>query len=237
MKERKVYLSIIIPARNEQDSIVSTIEHFSSHIDTSQTEIVVVDDHSTDNTAGVIKCILQDKPFVIFVKNINKPGFAGALRTGFDHARGEYVLPVMADGCDDPETIPLMLEKAKEGYDLVCGCRYMKGGKKYGGPFLQGFFSKLVCLSLYHIARIPTRDITNAFKLYRRRALQNIQLNENGFAVSMEAALKFHLNNCKICDVPTVWQGRKKGRSKFRLTRTLPYVKLYLCALGKRWKK
>ncbi|MCM8822299.1 MAG: glycosyltransferase family 2 protein [Candidatus Omnitrophica bacterium] len=237
MKGNRIYLSIIIPARNEKDSIGSTINNLLKFIDKEKTEIIVVDDHSTDDTSKVVESVSQDNPFVHLVKNIDEPGFANALKTGFSRANGEYVLPVMADGCDAPETISLMLEKAESGYDLVCGCRYMKGGGKSGGPFLQGFFSKFVCLSLYYIARIPTKDISNAFKLYRRQIIQTINLNEKGFAVSMEAALKFYFNNCRICDVPTVWHGRKKGKSKFRITRTFPYVKLYLQTLGRRWEK
>ncbi|MCM8764000.1 MAG: glycosyltransferase family 2 protein [Candidatus Omnitrophica bacterium] len=237
MKENRICLSIIIPARNEEEAITSTIANLLKHIDTRTTEIIVVDDHSTDDTSRVIEVISQNNPLVRLVKNVSEPGFANALLTGFNHARGEYVLPVMADGCDAPETIPLMLEKAESGYDLVCGCRYMKGSGKYGGPFLQSFFSKFVCLTLHYIAGISTRDVSNAFKLYRRRMLKNVNLKEKGFAVSMEAALKFHFNEYKICDVPTVWYGRKKGKSKFRLTRTLSYVKLYLQTLGRRWKK
>ena len=59
-------------------------------------------------------------------------------------------------------------------------------------------------------------------------------LVEQGFAVSMEAALGFFFGGFRIADVPTVWYGRKKGKSKFRLTKTLPYVKLFLRALFRR---
>ncbi|MCM8758737.1 MAG: glycosyltransferase family 2 protein [Candidatus Omnitrophica bacterium] len=232
-----IYLSIVIPARNEQDNISTTIDNLLSHIDIDHTEIIVVDDHSTDRTAEIVNETFKNNPAVKLVKNLDEPGFANALKTGFSQAKGQFVLPVMADGCDDPKTIPIMLEKSKQGYDLVCGCRYMKGGKKSGGPFLQGFFSRFVCLSLYHLSGIPTRDISNAFKLYRRNVLQKIPLKEKGFAISMEAALKFYFGNYKICDVPTKWYGRKKGKSKFKLSKTLPYIKLYFLTLRKKWKK
>lgn len=237
MKEKSIHLSIIIPARNEEETIVSTINNLLKYIAPNQTEIIVVDDHSTDRTEEVVSIISKKIFGVRLVKNMNDVGFANALKTGFKHATGEFVLPVMADGCDDPETIPQMLEMADAGYDLVCGCRYMKGGKKIGGPMLQGFFSRLVCQSLHYLAGIPTRDISNAFKLYRRQILQNISLKENGFAISMEAALKFYFNGYKICDVPTKWYGRKKGKSKFKISKTLSYVKLYFLTLGREWKK
>lgn len=237
MTQRQFFLSIIIPARNEEENIKDTIDNLLKYIDKSQTEIIVVDDHSTDNTSGVVHSIAKNNQFVKLVKNVDEPGFANALKTGFFYAKGEFVLPVMADGCDSPKTIPLMLEKAKQGYDLVCGCRYMKGGRKCGGPLIQGFFSKFVCLSLYYFSNVPTRDISNAFKLYRRSILNEITLKEKGFAVSMEAALNFYFKGYKICDVPTIWYGRKKGKSKFKISKTFPYVKLYLKPFLKRWKR
>ncbi len=229
------FLSIVIPARNEEENIVSTIASLLKHVDRSDTEIIVVDDHSTDHTAELVQNIKCQFCEIRLVKNTDEPGFANALMTGFRNATGEFILFVMADGCDEPKTINIMLEKANSGYDLVCGCRYMKGGAKIGGPLFQNFFSKFVCLSLYYIAGIPTRDISNAFKLYRRELLQKINLREKGFAVSMEAALNFYFSGYRICDVPTVWLGRKKGKSKFRILKTLPYVKLYFRTLVKKW--
>jgi len=235
-EENRILLSIVIPARNEQENLEETIDSLFSFVNGDTTEIIVVNDHSTDNTEMIVRKIAKKRPQVKLVHNDNEPGFANALKTGFAHAKGEYVIPVMADGCDNAATIQLMIEKAKEGFDLVCGCRYMKNGGKYGGPKFQNFFSKFVCLSLYYLAGIPTRDVSNAFKLYRRKSLQQICLNEKGFAISMEAALKFYFQGYKICDVPTVWYGRKKGRSKFKILKTFPYIKLYLCAITNSWK-
>lgn len=232
--KKQCFLSIIIPARNEQELIASTIENILPVVDMEFSEIIVIDDHSSDATCSIVEKISKKHSVVKLIHNKRPAGFANALKTGFDSAGGEFVLPIMADGCDDPKTIPLMLEKAKEGYDLVCGCRYMKNAGKIGGPKLQGFFSKFVCLSLYYLSGIPTRDISNAFKLYRREILQNIHLKEKGFAVSMEAAAKFYFMGCKICDVPTFWQGRKKGKSKFKLSKTFPYIRLYLCTITKK---
>lgn len=233
--KKQYFLSIIIPARNEQELIASTIENILPVIDIEWCEIIVVDDHSSDATWSIVEKISKVHKGIKLVRNERPAGFANVLKTGFDSAQGEFVLSVMADGCDDPETIPLMIEKAKEGYDLVCGCRYMKNAGKIGGPKLQGFFSKFLCLSLHYFSGIPTRDISNAFKLYRREILQNIHLREKGFAVSMEAAAKFYFMGYRICDVPTVWEGRKKGKSKFKITRTFPYVKLYLQVVARLW--
>jgi glycosyltransferase involved in cell wall biosynthesis len=231
MTDESVFLSIIIPARNEQENIESTLDGLIPQVNPEQTEIIVVNDHSDDKTVSLVEKLATRCGMIKLVHNNDAPGFANALKTGFRHATGEYVLPMMADSCDDPRTIPLMLEKARQGYDLVCGCRYARHGGKKGGPKIQGFFSRFVGVSLHFLTRIPTLDASNAFKMYRRSIVASMELLEKGFAVSMEAALRFYHSGCSICDVPTIWRGREKGKSKFKISRTFPYVKLYFYAL------
>ncbi|MCM8768789.1 MAG: glycosyltransferase family 2 protein [Candidatus Omnitrophica bacterium] len=223
----KPFLSIVIPARNEKENIAETVRRIVLFLQNKEIEIIVVNDHSSDTTAEEVQKLLAEFPSLLLIDNQKPPGFANALRTGWENAQGEFVLPVMADGCDDPQTIPLMMEKAQEGYDLICGCRYTPGGKRVGGPLIQGFFSWLVGRSLFCLLHLPTADISNAYKMYRRRVLTNFSLREKGFAISMEAALKFIFSGHRVADVPTIWFGRKKGKSKFRLSRTWPYIRLY----------
>jgi len=227
----KPYLSLVIPARNEEENIAETIRQFVPYLEQLPAEIIVVNDHSSDGTEKVVEKLILKFPIVRLVTNEKQPGFANALKAGWSRAQGVYVLPVMADGCDQPETIRLMLEKATKGYDLICGCRYRKRGARVGGPKVQGFFSWWVGWSLHFIFGIPTADISNAYKMYRTDILQSLNLREKGFAISMEAALQFITGGYKVVDVPTVWYGRKKGKSKFRISRTWPYFRLYLKAL------
>ncbi len=212
-------ISIVIPARNEQDNINRTVDNLENRLKNLPHETLVVNDHSTDTTAAKVLEISAAHPAVKLVNNIVNPGFASALRTGFRAASGEAIVVVMADACDNPETIPKMAARFAEGYDLVCGSRYLSGGGKDGGPKIQGLFSLLVNKVLCLFFRIPTTDASNAFKLYRREALLKIQTEEKGFALSMELAIKFWRNGYKIIDIPTIWKGRTAGKSKFKLGR------------------
>ncbi|HOM26162.1 MAG TPA: glycosyltransferase family 2 protein [bacterium] len=231
-----LFLSIIIPARNEEENIKETIESIIPNINIEETEIIVVNDHSEDRTENIVSQLCKKYNFLKIVRNEKEPGFANTLKTGFENAKGEFVLPVMADLCDQPETIKKMVKKAKEGFDLICGSRYSKKGKKIGGPKIQSLFSRFVGVSLYYLIGIPTKDCPNAFKMYRRTILNSLNLKSKGFSISMEACLKFFFSGYKICEVPTIWYGRKKGKSKFKLSKTLPYVKLYFWAILKKWK-
>lgn len=228
-------VSVIIPARDEEENIEEAIGNLLPFINQAQTEIVVVNDHSKDDTESIVRNLSEKNPSVRLVNNLKPGGFANALMTGFESAAGEFVVPFMADSCDDPSTLPKMLEKTSEGYDLVCGSRYVRGGRRVGGPLIQGFFSRFVGITLHLLTGINTRDAGNAFKMYRRDILLSFNLREKGFAVSMEACVNFFLHGCSICDVPTIWYGRKKGKSKFRLSKTLPYVRLYFYAIWKKW--
>jgi len=228
-------LSVVIPARDEEENIEETVGNLLPFINSADTEIIVVNDHSKDNTEGIVNKLNEKNPSVRLVNNLKPGGFANALITGFESAAGEFVVPFMADSCDDPATLSRMLEKTSGGWDLVCGSRYLQGGRRIGGPLVQGIFSRLVGVTLHLFTGIGTKDAGNAFKMYRRNILLSFKLKEKGFAVSMEACVNFFLNGYRICDVPTVWYGRKKGKSKFRLSRTLPYVRLYFCIIWKKW--
>ena len=139
---------------------------------------------------------------------------------------------MMADNCDQPETIDEMFKKAEEGFDVICGSRYMRGGKKMGGPFLQTFFSRFVGLSLRLISGIPTYDVSNAFKMYRKEVLNVIAVAEDGFAMSMELTVKAYLNGFKVCEVPTIWRERTAGQSNFRIFKVASsYIRIYMLSI------
>ena len=130
-------LSIIIPAHNEEHLLPLTITQLEREIRGIDYQIIVVNDHSTDSTENKVKKLMNNFKNIKVVSNILPKGFANALITGFSCSDSELVLPVMSDLCDDPNSIYKMYKKIKEGYDIVCGSRYIKGGKRIGGPFLR----------------------------------------------------------------------------------------------------
>lgn len=230
-------LTVVIPVHNEEEVIGDTLEKLESEL-TIPHEVVVVNDHSTDRTADVVKEAIARWPAIRIIDNLLPPGFTNALKSGFGNVREGAIATVMGDLCDDPKTIEKMYEKIQEGYDVVCGSRYMKGGGKQGGRLLQNIFSKFVGLSLNKLTGIPTRDVSNAFKMYRREVVADMNIEEAGFASSLEITVKAYVKNYRITEVPTVWRGRTKGQSSFRVFRVAKnYIRWYLWALLLRnWK-
>ncbi len=229
-------LSIVIPAHNEEENIGQVIEQIMDRIK-FPFDLIVVNDHSADKTAEIVAGLAKKFNNIILVENKLAPGFANAVKAGLMSVKTDVVVPVMGDLCDDLMTIPLMLEKVKEGFDVVCGSRYIKGGSRIGGSKVKGFFSFFVGLTMSMFTGIPTRDVANAFKMYRKEVIESINIESTGFEVSMELALKAYFNGFKVTEVPTVWREREKGKSSFKIFNLTPnYSRWYLWAVGKRLK-
>jgi dolichol-phosphate mannosyltransferase len=229
-------LTIVVPVRNEEQIVGKTLEAIEQNVATPH-HTLVVNDHSTDRTVGIVGEISRRHPNVKLVHNTREPGFANALVTGFENVRTELVVPVMGDMSDDPATIDAMVEEIARGYDVVCASRYVRGGGKEGGPKIQSMFSRFVGLTIHFLVGIPTRDVSNAFKLYRKSVIDSIVLKGRSVETSMELALKAHFKGYRISEVPTTWRGRTKGRSKIRLFKIAPgYVRWYVWAIVQKLK-
>lgn len=230
---KKAKISIVIPARNEEDVIVKTLNLIKETVKVPY-NVIIVNDHSTDKTEEVINKYAKKFRNITLVKTKpKKGGFANALARGFEVAKEKFVVVVMADLCDEPQTINIMYKEIQKNWDIICGSRYIKGGGKTGGPFLQGLLSQLVCLSLHLVTGIPSKDVSNAFKMYRRDILKDLKINpKSGVEASMEITLQAYFKGAKIKDVPTHWKGRTIGKSKFKLIERSPrYFRIYSWAL------
>lgn len=226
-------LSIVIPAHNEEDNIADVINKIENTLDIPH-ELIVVNDHSADKTPGLVRRLSERYSNLRLVENLDKKGFVNAMRTGFANVKTEFVVPVMADLCDDLSGIAEMFKKINEGYDVVCGSRYLKGGARLGGSRLKGFLSCLIGKSLHYLLGLPTYDIANAFKMYRKKVIDSINIKSKGFEISMEIPLKAYYLGFKITEVPTVWKERYRGKSSFRMLKLFPsYLKLYIWAIFK----
>ncbi len=225
-------LSIVIPVYNEEKTIKHTLLNLKEKLK-GDYEIIVVDDYSFDKTHRSIEELLCYFTNLELVTNQYKKGFANALRTGFNLTRKKVVIPVMADFCDDIELILPMYNKIINGYDIVSTSRYIKGGKRQGGPIFKAVLSICVSWLLHKITGIPTTDLTNSFKAYRKSVLKNIFIESKGFEISMEIMLKAHLKGYKITEMPTNWKERTVGQSHFAIFRDgIKFVKWFVFGLG-----
>ena len=229
-------LSLVIPVYNEAENIVATLSALRD-LGLPPHEILVVYDRDEDTTLPVLRAHAGDFPAARAVKNGRGRGALNAIRTGFDEAQGEGVVVIMADMADDLRGLLPMVDAFRAGADVVCGSRYMRGGAQRGGPRLKGLLSRTAGLSLHLLTGIPTRDVTNSFKLYRRAFLREVTIeSDGGFEIGMELTVKAFLAGKRVAEVPSVWTDRTAGESRFDLRRWLPrYLGWYLYAVRGRF--
>jgi glycosyltransferase involved in cell wall biosynthesis len=225
-------INIIIPVYEEAETITGTIREIKNRIKTAH-RIFIVYDAPDDSTLPVVKGLIEEGFDIRLVKNRYVRGALGAIRTGFDNADEGAVLVVMADLSDDLGRADEMFEQVNKGYDIVCGSRYMKGGKQLGGPLLKKTLSRMAGVSLHYLTGIPTHDVTNSFKMYSKNVLNSIQIESNGgFELGMEIVIKAFLKGLTITEIPVTWRDRYDGESKFKLWKWLPkYIYWYLFAI------
>jgi glycosyltransferase involved in cell wall biosynthesis len=232
-------LQIVIPVYNEADNIVHTLRQIEAKVVTPH-HIYIVYDFDEDNTIPVVKKLVEEQKAenVFLVKNKYGRGVLNAIITGFDSIKDGAILVVMADSSDDMSIVDPMFEKINQGYDIVCGSRYMRGGSQVGGPRFKKFLSRTADISLHLITGIPTHDATNSFKMYRKSLLDAIKIESHGgFEIGMEITIKAFLKGYKIAEIPSIWRDRAAGKSRFKFRKWLPrYIWWYLYAIAGRLK-
>jgi dolichol-phosphate mannosyltransferase len=221
--------------RNEAENVRPLFEALARDV-SDPAEVLLVYDSGDDPTIREARAGAASLPFALrLVKNEFGRGPANALRSGFAAADGTAIVVVMADLSDELGLIPSMFERIGKGDDVVCGSRYMRGGRQIGGPLLKRTLSRLAGMSLHWIG-LPTHDATNAFKMYRTTFLRSLQIEgDGGFEISMEIMVKAWMAGGHISELPATWTDRVAGKSKFRLMKWLPrYLRWYFYALSRR---
>jgi len=229
-------LSIIIPVRNEAENIRPMLAALAKVVRVPA-EVLIVYDEESDTTLPVVRAAVPPPTMEYrLVGNTIGRGPANALKAGFAAARGEALVVTMADLSDDLPALESMLARFDDGYDLVSGSRYVRGGEQVGGPWLKGKLSKFAGNSL-HLIGLPTHDPTNSYKLYRTERLRGLSLESvNGFEINLEIVAKAWQAGWRITEVPARWVDRVAGRSNFKLWRWLPrYLHWYAYAVGVAW--
>ena len=213
-------LSVVIPAYNEEDTVLDTVLGLVSVLDREEIdhEIVVVDDSSTDGTASVVGRIAAEHPQVRCVPSPFRNGFGFAVRAGLDSARGDAMAIVMADGSDDPEDLVTYQRLLEEGYECAFGSRFIHGSTVTDYPRFKLFMNRIVNFFIRILFRHRYNDTTNAFKAYRREVIEDVKpLLSHHFNLTVELPLKAVVRGYSYGIVPVSWTNRKAGVSKLHL--------------------
>src|SRR5579863_5497851 len=232
-------LTIVIPVYNEGTNFRALWNELASGVKTPFTALVVYD-FDADNTVPVAQEIIAaGESRLKLIKNAYGRGVTNAIKTGLEAVEAGPVLVTMADLSDELTTVDRMYALYLEGFDLVCGSRYMKGGQLIGGPFFKQLMSRTSGLTLHYLRGIPTHDATNSFKLYDAAMVRQLKVESvAGFELGLELTVKAFLTGYRIAEIPSVWRDRTAGASRFRIMQWLPhYLKWYFYAFQPKRRK
>lgn len=213
-------LSIVIPAYNEEDCIVPTVQTISKFLEEEKIdyEILVVNDNSKDKTEELLQQMNFQNNKLRYLNNYYPNGFGFAVRCGLENFTGDAVAVVMADSSDAPEDIVSYYYKLQEGYDCVFGSRFIKGGKVIDYPSHKLIVNRLANLFIKILFGLKFNDTTNAFKIYRKEVIEGISpLVSHHFNLTVEMPLKAIARGYSYTTVPITWRNRTTGVSKLKL--------------------
>ena len=213
-------LSIVLPARDEEGCIISTIHHLNVELKLRGVphEIIVVDDGSTDSTWALLQDEQKKMPELRPVQNTGLHGFGRAIIFGIEQMRGDALVIMMADESDDCRDVVLYWKKLNEGYDCVFGSRFMAGGGVIDYPRFKLFVNRLANYFIRKLFRIKLNDTTNAFKAYRKTAIDGCRpFLSPHFNLTVELPLKSIVRGYSWTVMPITWRNRRSGEAKLKI--------------------
>lgn len=200
-------LSIVIPALNEAANLPHVLLRIPQLPEIA--EVVLVDGASSDGTADVARAHLP----TIRIVNQDGRGKGNAVRYGARVAVGEYFLVLDADGSHRPEEIPLYIEKAKQGYDMVKGCRYLEGGGTDDETLDRGIMVRLADLVANMLWGTHFRDMAYGMFSIDRQKFLELDLHADHFDIEWEVLIKAKRRGLTIARVPAHEASRIHGKS------------------------
>lgn len=228
-------LSVVIPAYNEEENIQPVLSRILETLRAEDIpfELVVVNDNSTDDTVAKVFELAETSAEIRLVHNPLDNGLGRAVRAGLAQVEGDAVAIMMADLSDSPDDLVRCYRTLEEGYDCVFGSRFIKGSQVTHYPPLKLFVNRLVSLLIRAMFMTSHNDLTNAFKLYRRKVIDSITpLHAAHFNITIEMSLSALIREYRIATIPITWQGRSWGSSNLKLREM---GRRYLATLLKVW--
>ncbi|MHC4660850.1 MAG: glycosyltransferase family 2 protein [Planctomycetota bacterium] len=215
----KTGISIVIPVHNEEGSLHDLASRIIEVLDEKKHdfEIIFVDDGSTDESPNILKKFASSETRIRIVELTRNFGQSSALDAGFRAARGEIVIPMDADGQNEPADIPRLLMKLEDGFDLVSGYR-----KHRRDPYYRKVLpSRVANLLIRLFTGVRLKDFGCTLKAYRSWVLEDVRLYGEMHRFLPVFA---HWNGGRIAELDVEHHPRKHGRSHYSLNRVFKVI-------------
>jgi dolichol-phosphate mannosyltransferase len=205
-------LTVLIPSYNEAENLEELIPKLSrslERITPASWEILLVEGGALEPTASVAhkhgaRVVLQ-----------RKPGYGGAIQTGIEDARGEFLLTMDADLSHEPNFIYKLWENHHQA-DIIIASRYCRGGVAYM-PVTRKVLSRILNVFFARGLSLHNQDVSSGFRLYRTALLKRMELQGRNFEILEEILVKAHIAGWNIREIPFTYFPRVKGSSNARV--------------------
>ena len=216
-------ISIVIPVYNEEANIDKLTESILAALSDVKYEVLFINDGSTDNSEKEIQEKIKVNSHIKLINLRRNYGQTAAMQAGFDHSKGEIIIPMDGDLQNDPKDIPMLIDKINEGYDVVSGWRKTRLDKKY----TRILPSKIANMLISRISGIYLHDYGCTLKAYRKEVLDEIKLyGEMHRFIPIYASWE----GAKVTEVAVNHYPRTAGKTKYGLSR-IPRVILDLLVI------
>ena len=206
-------LSVVIPVYNEAATIAELISRVHA-VDVPK-QIIVVDDGSTDGTREVLEVLNGRYDNMRVLRQPRNRGKGAALRLGFQHATGDFVLVQDADLEYDPGEYSVLLKPLIEGKaDVVYGSRFLTTKQHRVLFFWHSVGNRLLTLISNMLTNLNLTDMETGFKVFRREVIQSIRLEQNRFGFEPEITVKIARMRLRIYEVGISYYGRTYEEGK-----------------------
>lgn len=236
-------ICIVIPTYNERGNVrplVTQVEKLLSECD-FEGYLFFVDDASPDGTGEIAEELANEYENIFVHHRQGKLGLGSAYREAFEivltKMEVDYIFEMDADLSHDPKYITRFIQKLAEGYDVVVGSRYVKGGGVEGWPFRRRLISKGANYMARLITGVDVKDMTSGYRAYRVDALRSIDfqsLTSEGYAFQVEILFKCAEASLKIGESPFIFKERSAGESKLGKGSILEFLKILINILLRR---
>lgn len=214
-------LSIVIPARNEEGNIVTTVtalQRYLDSVDLRNFEILAVDDQSSDQTYPILVAESARDNRIRVIRNTGKSGFGRAVRLGLEQFTGDAVVIYMADASDAPEDVAKYYYILRDQADCAFGSRFIRGSRVENYPRFKLVINRIANFFIQVIFLMGYNDTTNAFKGYRANVIEGCRpFISPHFNLTIEIPLKAIVRGYSYRVVPITWRNRDVGVSSLRL--------------------
>lgn len=220
-------ISVVIPVYNEEQNLYPLYEQLKIVLQDLglRYEIIFVDDGSTDGSYGMLQELHAADECVKVIRFRRNFGQTAAFTAGFDHARGDLVVTLDADGQNDPADIPCLLDKLQEeDYDLVTGWRVHRQE-----PLVRRWLSKVANMIIGRITGISIHDRGCSLKVFKIELVRNMRLYGQLHRFLPELASTVGV---RVAEVPVNDRTRQFGQSKYGALSRTPRVILDLITVS-----